>query len=352
MSRPAARRAAPRRAPLVLGLAALSAWLVWLVLAPVQALRGWHIGFVYVASLSVGALTLVLIQRLVGGRWREAFAPELVPATRATPVLIVFALPVVVGAALIFPWAQGGQVEADVRALYLNVPLFDLRAVAGVLGWSLIAWLLPRIEGPHGRLGAGLALAFHGLMVSVLAIDWLTSVQPGWTSSNIGMEFAVDQLALAAGFAALQARARVDDDAAGDVGGLLFATVIGLIYLEFMAYLVIWYGDKPKLDVWYLVRASWPWQVGAWIALAFALAAIVLLAARRAMGSHRAVAWAGGCTMAGVLAFQVWQIAPGLGAGCLAPATLALIAQGCLWLALATGAPRVFAAGRTLAHGV
>lgn len=342
---------APRLLPLALGVLALVAWLVLAVIAPAPALQGWLIGFVFTASLSIGSLVVILIWRLVGGRWGEAFAPELEPAARATPLLIPFVLPILIGLPLIYPWAATpGALKPDVHAFYLNAPFFILRTAVALGGWSALAILLPRIEGPRGRLGAALGLAFHGIAVTLIGVDWIISVEPSWTSSNFGMDFATQQLAAAFAFAALQARARAPDQAAGDVAGFLFATIIGLTYLEFMNYLVIWYGDRPSLDKWYTSRAAWPWQTAAWVSLAFGVAAVVLLAARRAFGTHRAVALVGACVLAGLLSYQVWLMAPTHGAGCLVPALFALVGQGGVWLAVVGGLPRLLQRREALAH--
>ena len=45
------------------------AFLAWVLVArPAAALQGWLIGFLFVSSLSLGALAIVLIHRLTAGR--------------------------------------------------------------------------------------------------------------------------------------------------------------------------------------------------------------------------------------------------------------------------------------------
>jgi hypothetical protein len=326
---------------LILGVVGLVAWLILLALAPSAALRGWLIGFLFVSALSLGSLAVVLVHRLTAGTWGAAFAPELEPAARATPVLCLFFLPVLLGLPLIYSWAGApGTVDAGVHRYYLNPPLFILRSVIALGGWSAIALLLPRIEGRRGRLGAGLGLAFHGIMVSVVAVDWVLSILPSFTSSDFGMDMAVQQFACAFAWAGLQGRRRVAESPAGDLAGLLFAAIIGLTYLEFMGYLVVWYGDRPALDAWYLTRARWPWQTLSWFSLALGVASVVLLAIRRRFGTHRAVAMVGACVLVGVLSYQVWLLAPAFGAACLIPGAAALLAQGGSWVALIGGLPR------------
>ena len=164
---------------------------------------------------------------------------------------------------------------------------------------------------------------------------------------------AVQQLMAGFGFAALQGRRRAPDEASGDLSGLLLATLIGLTYLEFMSYLVVWYGDRPPLDAWYIPRASPAWRGLVWISLTSGIAALCCLALRRRIGAHRAVAWAGGAALLGLLSYQTWLLAPAFGGACLGPAGLALLAMGGIWLALAGGAPRLTLKLKmgALAHG-
>ena len=342
---------ASRLIPGGVGLAAFVGWALLALAAPAAALQGWLIGFMGVSGLSLGALAIVLIHRLTAGRWGSAFAPELAPAAQLTPLLLVFVLPVLLGLGLIYPWASAPMtVDPGVRRLFLNPPLFWVRTLVALGGWSAIALSLHRIEGPRGRLGAGLALVFHALAVSVIGVDWVLSVRPGWTSSDFGMAFAVQQLMAGFGFAALQGRRRAADAASGDLSGLLLATIIGLTYLEFMSYLVVWYGDRPPLDAWYIPRRSPQWRGLMLLSLASGIVALVLLALRRRMGAHRALAWAGGAALLGLFSYQAWLLAPAFGGGCGLPALLALLAMGGVWLALEGGAPRLEIRLGALAH--
>ena len=338
----------------LVGALAFLAWAATAIAAPAPALQGWLVGFLFVSSLSLGALAIVLVHRLTAGRWGGAFAPELAPAAQLTPLLLVFVLPVLLGLGLIYPWARApATIEPDVRRFFLNPVLFWVVSLVALGGWSAIALSLHRIEGAQGRLGAGLALVFHALAVSVVGVDWVLSVRPGWTSSDFGMGFAAQQLMAGFGFAALQGRRRAPDPASGDLSGLLLATVIGLTYLEFMSYLVVWYGDRPPLDAWYIPRASPAWRGLVWLSLAGGIAALASLALRRRIGAHRAVAWAGAAALLGLLSYQTWLLAPAFGGACLGPAALALLAMGGVWLALAGGAPRLELGLKTgaLAHG-
>lgn len=338
------RAAAPG---LAVGALALAGWAGALALAPAPALQGWWTAFVFWSGPSFGALALMLVRRLTGGDWGEAFAPELEPAARAAPLLALFALPGLLSTPQVFDWAaHPAAVEAQVRRWYLDGPAFFTREAAILVGLSLIAWRLPRMEGPRGRLGAGLGLAFYGVAVSFAAVDWILSTQAHYTSSAAGMALATQQLASALAYAALQGRARPARSAAGDLGALLFATLLGLSYLLFMSYLVVWYGDRPEPDAWYLLRTRMAWRalVPAALALGLLLPS-ALLALRHATGTRAATAAAGTSALAGLACVTLWQVGAAFGVAALPATALAFLAQGGLFIAAAGEAPRLF--GRT-----
>ena len=68
---------------------------------------------------------------------------------------------------------------------------------------------------------------------------------------------------------------------AGDLGGLLIATLLGVVYLEFMTFVVAWYGDLPDKAAWFLKRAGFRLDCGADHGAAVGRGAAVRNAARQ-----------------------------------------------------------------------
>src|SRR5262249_19513849 len=135
--------------------------------------------------------------------------------------------------------------------------------------WSVLALLLPRIDGARCELLAALGLVFHALAISIVSVDWYLSLEAPFTSSSFGAGVAISALVAALAWAAVCAPASDDDPGVGDVGGLLLAAVLGVTYIDFMAILVIWYGDLPREEAWFVARDRFPWN-------ALAVAAFVL----------------------------------------------------------------------------
>ena len=115
-----------------------------------------------------------------------------------------------------------------------------------------------------GTLFAALGLIFYAVVTSFVWIDWILSAEPPFISTSFGASVAVSQILAALAFAAFAAPG-LDQRAVRDLGGLMLATALGLTYIDFMAVLVIWYGDLPEKVGWFVVRGFAPWT---WLAFA------------------------------------------------------------------------------------
>ena len=171
----------PGRASLVIGLGGLVAMVAIGVAAPSLALHGWLIGFTFSAAPVLGALALLLIHALTGGRWGEAHRPALLSLARTTPALIVLVLPLVFGARLTYPWAADpAPAGRHVAQFYLNPLAVGLRSVVGLGVLSWFAWRLDR--GRPGMLEAGLGLCVYAIFVNATAFDWLQTASSNATA--------------------------------------------------------------------------------------------------------------------------------------------------------------------------
>lgn len=214
------------------------------VVEPRSAAQGWLAAFVFWSGVPVGAVVLLLIHRLTGGRWGEALAPALLPLAGLMPAAALAFLPAALAMPALFPWAADpAAVPSGVAAIYLNGPVFLVRSGVALAGWSLLAVLL--VLGRCTRLVAALGLAFHGIMVGVVGIDWILSVEPPFTSSAFGAALAVQQILSALAVAALLAP-ESPGRPARDLAGLAITALLGLVYLDFMSFVVAWYGNLPR----------------------------------------------------------------------------------------------------------
>ena len=130
--------------------------------------------------------------------------------------------------------------------------------------------------GLGSRLLAGLGLAFFGLTISLVAVDWYLSLEPHYVATAFAAMIAIQQLLMALAVTALIGPPAIEGKVAGDLGALLIATLLGVVYLEFMTFVVAWYGDLPEKAAWFLKRSS-----SAWISVLMTALAVGAVAAVR-----------------------------------------------------------------------
>jgi hypothetical protein len=265
--------------------------------------RAYLSAYIFWIGIPVGALALLMLHHLVGGRWGFMIQRVLEAAIQTLPLMALLFIPLLFGLADLYPWAQTEVVAADPllqqKAAYLNIPFFIARAVAYfavwiVLGRLLVTWSLQQDRTADGALTlrlqrlSGPGLVLYGLTVTFAAIDWMMSLEPKWYSTIFGMIFMVSFGLAALAVAILATRFLesqkplsqvISPDRWHDLGNLLLALVMFWAYLQFSQFLLIWSENLAEEIPWYLHRigGGWEWVALALILFLFALPFILLL---------------------------------------------------------------------------
>lgn len=321
-----ATRAAWRQAMLIVGSAAVIVLAIGLAATPKSVTQGWLIAFVFVSSIPIGSLVLLLIHRLTGGRWGVALAPVLMPAVSMVPLVALVFLPLAFGLPAPYHWASDASlVRPAVAHAYLNQPAFLLRTAVALIGWSVLAAVVVRQRCT--TLIAGLGLVFHGIVISLVAVDWILSIDSSFSSSAFAAAIAIQQILSALSFAAIAGSAGRQDEVTSDLAGLIIATLLGTVYLDLMSFIVVWYGNLPEKAAWYLARGrdGWQWAIVA-AAATGALVPFCLLLKQSFRQSGAALRLIGGLILFGVFLHVVWLMAPTFGSGAVIAAVIAVIA--------------------------
>lgn len=312
---------------LLAAIVAVVALLAFAWQAPRVAAAGWLMALAYVSAFPLGSLALLMIHRLTGGRWGDSLAPVLEPMALGTPLVIIFVLVLLPGVPLVYPWHRAPH---DVVAIYLNFPSFAARALIALFGLSIFAiWLTRTRTG--GVLPAAAGLLFYAIIISAIPRDWFLSTEPPFASTSFGASVAVTQMMAALALTAILNPGRIERRSLPDLGGLLLALTLAITYIDFMAVLVIWYGDLPHKVFWFAQRIEEPWRaiaVAAFILASF-LPVVLLLFAHVRASRHwlRAV---GGLILTGLALYDIWLLAPAFGAASIAAAVLAFIVTASL----------------------
>lgn len=252
-------------------------------------LQGYLVGFFFWFSIPVGAICLLMLHHLVGGRWGALIRRPLEAAALTFPLLAVCFVAIALGLPDLYPWARPDVVaihaELQHKAAYLNPTFVLVRAAGFFVVWSLLGWLLRRdslrepelLDDAHEDVWrrrfqnlAGPGLVVVALTASFAVIDWLQSLEPLWFSSEYPMMIMVGQLLSASAFfiLVLILLSRIEPIATwvspqmlNDLGNIMLVFVVLWAYTEFMQYLIIWSGNTHERIPWYVARSKGGWGV-------------------------------------------------------------------------------------------
>lgn len=341
-----------RRSARAAGLIAAITLVVIGAFAPRVAAAGWLIAFASVGAIVFGTVALLLIHALTGGRWGVLARPVLTAAAALAPMLLFFFLALLVGAAAVYPWVRDpSSAGPGVAELYLNLGFFAGRGLIFIAGVALFATLAR--SSRLGQLAAGIGLIWYCVGMDLLAVDWLSSIEPGYTSSAFGAQIIVEQLIAALAWVILATGADADDESWVDLGSLLLATTLGETYLILMTFIVQWYGDQPHEAAWYLRRTEHGWMwielIGPLVGSFGPMIALLFARVRRSKALLRIVALA---SLVGVVAENIWLVSPAAGAWSAPAGLLAIVAAAGLAIGFADLFARIGRERRSASHGV
>ncbi len=196
------------RALLAGGLGGL-ALLIASIFSAQEVLRSYLFAYMFWVSFPLGCLALLMLHHMVSGAWGYAVQRCAEAAVRTLPLMALLFLPILLGVQHLYPWAgEGSQApprEGYVWAAYLNRPFFTVRAIGCFIVWSASALLLSRWSSRQDRSGEpGLTrrmrllsapgMVLYVLTVTAASIDWVMSLEPGWSSTIYGFLFVVGQV--------------------------------------------------------------------------------------------------------------------------------------------------------------
>jgi hypothetical protein len=309
-------------------IAALACIACW----PRAALTGWLGAAVMIQSLPMGALALLAMMQLMRGDWEAGLRPVCEAAALLLPLAAAAFLPVLLGMAVIYDW-DSAQPSSAFQAAWLGYAPFAVR----MLVWfAALAWIAHRQVGRQASQGASsLALIVITLGGSLLAVDWLMSLDPKFHSSGFGLQLLALEIA-AAYMVLLIARLRLPDEPRRDgapygvLGGLLLLLLLIWAYFQFLPYFIIWSGNLPDGVAWYHRRSAGWWAAALWAFGLLGGVPILALLLPRFRTSKRWLGRLAAMALAGKAVEFAWFAVPGRGWPALLAYALALAGLACL----------------------
>src|SRR5690348_3879160 len=161
---------------LIVGVAGLVCFAVAAILAPAVAVRSWLVSTLFFLGLSLGALIIVMIHNLTGGRWGNMIRPQLLAAVSALPwTVLAMAVPLL-RSADVLAWtttAPESLPETVRRKIDYFAPLFlATRTIVAVALWLLFAWAVATLPQRWARARTW---SIAGLIVVMITTMFFTT---------------------------------------------------------------------------------------------------------------------------------------------------------------------------------
>ncbi len=333
----ATARPTPRMMIAVALIGALGVAASLVAASPERFWANWLLWFLFVLTIGLGSLFIVALGHIVSARWSVPIrrGPErlsgLVGFAAPMAFIALLSLPV------LYPWARPEAALNPVlagKAPWLNVPFFAVRVALCFGIWALAYRVLTigslrqdRIQDPkfpkRARTFAQVFMAMFAFTITLVAFDWISSLEPEWYSDIFGVYiFAGSFLAgLAASSLAiiyLMERGRlpgVRNDHLYNFGGFMFAFTVFWSYVGFAQYMLMWYGNMPEEILWYKQRIEGPWLgVILLLALVHFLIPFFVLIPRDKKGEPRTLRRVAVLVLAAHFLDLYWLIFPVVGA--------------------------------------
>ena len=267
-------------------------------------IRAYLMGYMTCFNFAGGALVMLMLQYVSGGKWGLLLRRPLEAMTRTLPLVALMVVPVIVFGKHLYQWVRFPDTDSTNAALKAGIinqeqaltanfkrPMLNPHALiveSGVVFVVLLLlmhllnkWSLERDADPargtessferwrikfENLCGPGILI--YVILLTLGAIVWIKSLDVTWYSSIWGLQFLVAQgyavlalsilsVILLSRYEPMKTLLRVTEQ--HDLGKLLFAFVMLNIYLCFAEFLIIWSGNVPDEIPWYLARIHGGW---------------------------------------------------------------------------------------------
>lgn len=260
---------------------AVGAFAVYKNVGPERFWANWLVWTLYLLTIGLGNLFIVALERLVGAHWSVPMRriPERIASL--VPLAIPLLLVALLSLPVLFPWTHEEAKHHPLIAAkepWLNVPFFSIRAGVCALVWLLFYSFFVRgslrqdtSKDPKftikARKLAPLFMVVFFFSVTILAFDWISSLEPEWYSDMFGVylfagTFVSGIAAMAVAVLSLIRRGRlplVKDKHFYNLGTLGLAFTVFYSYISFAQYMLIWYANLPEEVVWVKHRIDGAW---------------------------------------------------------------------------------------------
>ncbi len=255
-----------------------------------QFLQSYLIAYMFWIGISLGSLSLLMVQYLSGGAWGLVARRIFEASTRTLPLMALLFIPIAMNLPTLYKWARPEALEdpiIELKAAYLDPEFFYIRTIIYFVIWIGLSFILskwskdqdetaPQPPGPldrRFRVLSGPGMILHVLAITFMSVDWVMSLDPHFYSTIFGVLILGGQglSTLAFTILVLQGLSNskpisqvADAERFHDYGKLMLAFVMLWAYFNVSQLLIIWSANLPEEIPWYIERlqGDWaPWAV-------------------------------------------------------------------------------------------
>ncbi|HET6881281.1 MAG TPA: hypothetical protein VFI31_14060 [Pirellulales bacterium] len=276
-----------------------------------EFLASYLVAFLFWMGMALGSLVVCMLHGVTGGGWGLAVRRVAEAGYASLPLLALAFVPIAMNVQTLYEWGDPSLVSVDEnlqkKSHWLNVAGYEVRAVVYFALWialGLFVTLLSPNEDrdPESRRNlwrqrvSGAGLIIYAFSITLAMVDWVMSLEPHWFSSMYGVLYFGGQTL--SGFALCVLvislletyppwNQVVNTTRRHDLGNLLLTAVMFWSYAHFMQFLIIWSGNLPEENVWYLHRSVGGYELVVLVLMALGFAVPFSLLLSRDVKQHR-----------------------------------------------------------------
>jgi hypothetical protein len=258
-----------------------------------QFMQSYLIAYMFWIGISLGSLSLLMVQYLSGGAWGLVARRVFEASTRTLPLMVLMFIPIAMNLPTLYKWARPEAVDdalIQLKVGYLNPEFFYIRTAVYFVIWMGLAFILskwskaqdetaPQPPGPldrRFRVLSGPGMILHVLAITFMSVDWVMSIEPHFYSTIFGVLILGGQGLSTLAFTILVLQGLSNSKPISEVanaerfhdyGKLMLAFVMLWAYFNVSQLLIIWSANLPEEIPWYIERLQGPWAPWAVVVL-------------------------------------------------------------------------------------
>ena len=275
-------------------------------------MQSYIFGYIFWVTITLGCFAMAVLYHLLRAKWVLPVLRLLEAGGGAVMLLVmgVLLLPIIVpvlqGNPILYEWASASNRAKDLilhhKEIYLNPSFFGIRYAIYFASWIGIAYWFKRSTARQEKTGDvreaikrnnASAPAFIWFVISVTFAftDWVMSLDSHWYSTMYGLWTGVSMCVGGFAFVVMifcwnasrePYKSVINENITRDLGNILFVLTMLWGYTSLSQYLILWSGNLPDTNFYYVERSKFAWNIVGFVAVAgqFFLPFVMLLTPR------------------------------------------------------------------------